>query len=98
MDQSNVILIVLDTLRKDVLPMYCGNAYTPNLNEFVRDAVVFPNAIAPAPWTLPSHATFFTGLYPREHGIYDDCDEQDYRKLLNKIHHYNGKNLIKYLL
>jgi len=95
MDQPNIILIILDTLRKDVLPMYGGNAYTPNLSEFAKDAVVFQNAIAPAPWTLPSHASFFTGLYPREHGIYDDCDEQDYRKLLNKINDYNGKNLIK---
>ena len=95
MDQPNIILIILDTLRKDVLPMYGGNAYTPNLSEFAKDAVVFQNAIAPAPWTLPSHASFFTGLYPREHGIHDDCDEQDYRKLLNKIDDYNGKNLIK---
>jgi len=57
MDQPKIILIVLDTLRKDVLPMYEGNAYTPNLNEFAKDSVVFPNAIAPLPWALPSHAS-----------------------------------------
>jgi len=59
MDQPNIILIVLDTLRKDVLPMYGGNAYTPNLNEFAKDAVVFPNPIAPSSSTLPSHTSIF---------------------------------------
>jgi len=61
MDQPNIILIVLDTLRKDVLSIYGGDAYTPNLNEFSKDAVVFPNAVAPSPWTLPSHMSFFYG-------------------------------------
>ena len=67
MDQPNIILIVFDTLRKDVLPMYGGNANTPNLNEFIKDAVVFPNAISPTSWTLPSHVSLFTGDYLIEH-------------------------------
>ena len=75
MDQPNIILIVLDTLRKDVLPMYGGNAYTPNLNELAKDAVVFPNPVAPSPWTLPSHMSFFTGKYANEHGVHEDPEE-----------------------
>jgi len=71
MDQPNIILIVLDTLRKDVLPIYGGNAYTPNLNEFANDAVVFPNTIAPSPWTMPSHMSFFTGKYAIEHSVHE---------------------------
>jgi len=71
MDQPNIILIVLDTLRKDVLSMYGGNANVPNLNEFARDGVVFPNPVAPSPWTLPSHMSFFTGKYAIEHGVHE---------------------------
>ncbi|MEM3428451.1 MAG: sulfatase-like hydrolase/transferase [Thermoplasmatales archaeon] len=71
MDQPNIILIVFDTLRKDVLPMYGGNANTPNLNEFIKDAVVFPNAISPTSWTLPSHVSLFTGDYLIEHEIHE---------------------------
>ncbi|MEM3291114.1 MAG: sulfatase-like hydrolase/transferase, partial [Candidatus Micrarchaeaceae archaeon] len=71
MDQPNIILIVFDTLRKDVLPMYGGNANTPNLNEFIKDAVVFPNAISPSSWTLPSHVSLFTGDYLIEHEVHE---------------------------
>ncbi|MEM4058584.1 MAG: sulfatase-like hydrolase/transferase [Thermoplasmata archaeon] len=71
MDQPNIILIVFDTLRKDVLPMYGGNANTPHLNEFIKDAVVFPNAISPTSWTLPSHVSLFTGDYLIEHEVHE---------------------------
>lgn len=57
------------------MPIYGGNAITPNLNDLTKDAVVFPNAIAPAPWTIPSHTSFFTGLYPREHGAHEYFNE-----------------------
>ena len=61
MDQPNIILIVLDTLRKNVLSMYGGNAYTPNLDEFVKDTIVFLNTIAPSSSTLHSHTSIFNG-------------------------------------
>ena len=91
MDQPNIIFIVLDTLRKDVLPMYGGNAYVPNLNEFAKDAVVFPNAIASSPWTVPSHTSFFTGKYAIEHGVHEDKMfniENINEKLLNLSHKF----------
>ena len=90
MDQPNIILIVLDTLRKDVLPIYGGNAYTPNLNEFANDAVVFPNAIAPSPWTVPSHMSFFTGKYAVEHGVHEDENIFD-NNIDEKVSEYQGK-------
>jgi len=34
-----------------------------------RQGVVFEDATAPSPWTLPSHASLLTGLYPRSHGL-----------------------------
>jgi len=58
----NVVLVVLDTVRTDALSVY-GNptAHTPNLERLARNAVVFDNALAPSSWTLPSHASMFTG-------------------------------------
>ncbi|HSB74118.1 MAG TPA: sulfatase, partial [Terriglobales bacterium] len=41
---------------------------SPNLAQIARQGVVFDNAISPAPWTLPAHASFLTGLLPHEHG------------------------------
>ncbi|WP_284010677.1 sulfatase-like hydrolase/transferase [Haloarcula pelagica] len=68
-DGSNVLFVVLDTVRKDRLSVYDPELETtPHLAEFAEEAAVFDNAVAPAPWTLPVHASLFTGLYPSEHG------------------------------
>ncbi|GAB3675175.1 sulfatase [Halopiger thermotolerans] len=67
--QSNVLFVVLDTVRKDRLEPYgYDRATTPTLSRFAEDATVFESAVAPAPWTLPVHASLFTGLYPSQHG------------------------------
>lgn len=73
------MIIVCDTLRKDVLGLYGGPAKTPFLNKLAKDSNVYDNAIAPSPWTYPSHVSLFTGLYPNEHGVH----ETDKVKLLN---------------
>ncbi|SNZ05807.1 Arylsulfatase A [Natronoarchaeum philippinense] len=66
---SNVLFVVLDTVRKDHLTPYgYDRQTTPNLGEFAEEATVFDDAVAPAPWTLPVHASMFTGLYPSQHG------------------------------
>ena len=91
MDQPNIILIVLDTLRKDVLPMYGGNAYTPNLNEFAKDAVVFPNPVVPYPWTVPSNMSFFTGKYAIEHRVHEDGEKIFDHNIDEKVSEYSGK-------
>ncbi|RLG16811.1 hypothetical protein DRN62_02930, partial [Nanoarchaeota archaeon] len=65
----NVILITLDTLRADHLSLYGYPLNTtPNLDRIAEDAVVFEDAIATSSWTLPSHASIFTGRYPYHHG------------------------------
>ena len=64
----NVLLIILDTVRAASLSMYGGRATTPTLDSLAASGVAFDRAIAAAPWTLPSHATIFTGLWPFEHG------------------------------
>ena len=70
----NVVLISIDTLRPDRLGAYGakrgdGLATSPAIDAFARDAVVFEEARAPAPYTLPSHATLLTGLHPAVHGV-----------------------------
>ncbi|KPN29814.1 arylsulfatase [Halolamina pelagica] len=66
---SNVLFVVMDTVRKDHLGPYGYHRdTTPGLDEFAEEATVFDNAVAPAPWTLPVHASIFTGMYPSRHG------------------------------
>jgi len=64
----NIIMVVWDTARRDRLSLYGHNRLTtPCLDAFASDALVFKNAYTVAPWTLPSHASMWTGLYPFEH-------------------------------
>jgi arylsulfatase A-like enzyme len=66
----NVLLIVLDTVRADHLSVYgYQRATTPNLQRLSAHAIRFDGARAPAPWTLASHASFFTGRWPHELGV-----------------------------
>ena len=66
----NVILISIDTLRADHLGCYGYERPTsPTLDALATNAVQFASVTAPSPWTLPSHATLLTGLYPHNHGV-----------------------------
>lgn len=66
----NVILVTFDTTRADHLGIYgYQSGQTSSFDDFARAGVVFDRAYAPAPITLPSHATMLTGLYPPEHGL-----------------------------
>jgi len=68
-DKSNIILIVMDTTRRDHLPCYgYTRNTTPELDGLARESLLFTNAYSPSPWTLPSHASLMTGLYPSTHG------------------------------
>ncbi len=67
-DGRNVLLVVLDTVRKDRLTPYgYEQPTTPTLGAFANEARVYEEAITQAPWTLPAHASLFTGRYPSEH-------------------------------
>jgi arylsulfatase A-like enzyme len=66
----NVILISIDTLRADHLGCYGHTLPTsPNLDAFAAEGIVFEDAVATSPWTLPSHLSLLTGLYPARHGV-----------------------------
>jgi arylsulfatase A-like enzyme len=68
-DRPNVLFVVLDTVRKDHLSVYGYDRPTsPTLESLAEEARVYEQAVTQAPWTLPSHASLFTGLYPSEHG------------------------------
>jgi arylsulfatase A-like enzyme/Flp pilus assembly protein TadD len=69
-----VVLISVDTVRADHLPAYgYKGVKTPNLDALARDAILYENAYAHAPLTLPSHASLMTGLLPYENGVRDNA-------------------------
>jgi arylsulfatase A-like enzyme len=71
-NQPNVLFIVLDTLRADHVSAYGYPRETsPTIDRLAREGALFENAIAPAPWSLPSHVSLLTGKYQFEHGIGD---------------------------
>lgn len=72
-DPPPVVLISVDTLRADRLPVYGhGAVATPHLDRLAADGLVFDNAYSPVPLTLPAHASLFTGLAPGVHGVRDN--------------------------
>jgi arylsulfatase A-like enzyme len=63
----NVLLLVLDTVRALSLSAYgYARPTSPTMAALAARGVKFNLAVAPAPWTLPSHASMFTGRYPHE--------------------------------
>ncbi len=58
----NVLILILDTVRASALSLYgYHRPTTPMLEAWAAQGVVFDSAYSPAPWTLPSHGTLFTG-------------------------------------
>lgn len=75
MSRPNIVLIVLDSVRQDHLSCYgYRRPTTPNIDRIAEDGVRFTRASATSCWTLPSHASLFTGLYPSQHR--SDLDTQ----------------------
>lgn len=68
----DIILISLDTLRQDRCSFHgYGRETTPFLAELGKDSLVFNRAYSTAPWTLISHATMLTGMYPAQHRVWE---------------------------
>jgi len=66
----NVLLISIDDLRADRLGLYgYARDTSPAIDSLARRGTLFENAFTTAPWTLPSHMSMMTSLYPSEHGI-----------------------------
>ncbi|MBT8453585.1 MAG: sulfatase-like hydrolase/transferase [Deltaproteobacteria bacterium] len=69
----SILVITVDTLRADRLGCYgFAAAQTPNIDRLSREGVRVHHAVAPAPITMPSHTSIFTGLDPPAHGVRDN--------------------------
>ena len=60
----NVVVIVSDTLRRDVPGCYGGEAHTPHIDWLAQNGVLFEKAYSVAPWTSPSSVSIFSSNYP----------------------------------
>ncbi len=69
---KRVFLFTVDTLRADGLGLYGFDVVdvSPNLDAWSKDAMVFDRASSQAPWTIPSLASFMTGRFDNEMGVY----------------------------
>ncbi|HKB07374.1 MAG TPA: sulfatase [Candidatus Polarisedimenticolia bacterium] len=67
--RPNILLIVVDTARADRFS-FAGYARptSPEIAHLASEGTIYERAYTPAPWTLPAHASLFTGLFPSSHG------------------------------
>jgi len=69
----DVVIVTLDTTRVDHLSTYGYERDTsPSLDRLARESVTYTRAWSTSSWTLPAHASLFTGLYPASHGAHFD--------------------------
>ena len=69
-DRPNIVMLVLDTQRSFNMGLYgYDRPTTPEMDALATEGVVFERAVSPAPWTLPAHASMFTGRWPHELGV-----------------------------
>jgi arylsulfatase A-like enzyme len=69
----DVVVIVLDTVRaKNVSSYGYARETAPTLSALAREGALFEDATSPATWSLPSHASLFTGRYPSAHGAHGE--------------------------
>lgn len=79
--RPNVLLIVMDTVRADRLSCYgYERPTTPELDALAREGVRYPHFYATSSWTVPSHASLFTGLYAARHRA-----TQEFARLRNEF-------------
>lgn len=71
----NILIFMTDQQRgSTVLPGSGDKALTPRLDAFREEASTFSKFYTVSPHCCPSRASFFTGLYPSEHGIWNNVD------------------------
>ncbi|HED65717.1 MAG TPA: hypothetical protein ENJ09_09205 [Planctomycetes bacterium] len=71
--RPNLLIVTFDTTRSDHLACYgYGKPTSPHIDRLAADGVRYTNAYAVSSWTLPTHASIFTGKYPSSHGAHYD--------------------------
>lgn len=74
----NLILISIDGLQAKHLDIY-GYPLdtTPNLDAFLNQSSLFTNTVSPSSWTVPTHMSIFTSMYPSEHKVVNKFSDYD---------------------
>ena len=104
--KAPVILISIDTLRADHLPAYgYREVETPAIDRLRKDSILFENAYAQVPLTLPSHISMLTGELPVETGVrdnigyvFDAAHHETIPSLLHKHGYRTGAAVSAYVL
>ena len=68
MKRPNILVFMTDQQRSDSI----NKAIMPNVERFRKEALTFTNSYTVAPHCCPSRATFFSGLYPSQHGVWNN--------------------------
>ncbi|MCO5205663.1 MAG: sulfatase-like hydrolase/transferase [Anaerolineae bacterium] len=69
--QPNILMLTLESTPASHVSCYgYARQTTPHIDRFAAEGALYEQAIAPACWTLPAHASLFTGLYPSQHGTH----------------------------
>jgi arylsulfatase A-like enzyme len=72
----NIILVVMDTAGARRCSLYGhSRETTPGLAHIARDGTLYHSCFATSPWTIPSHLSLFSGLYPSELGLEDKATQ-----------------------
>jgi choline-sulfatase len=100
-----IILISIDTLRADHLPVYgYRGGSTPVIDRLAPSAIVFDDVYSQCPLTLPSHTSLFTGRLPLHHGVRDNigytvaADERTLAARLKTVGYATGAAVSSYVL
>jgi len=83
--RPDLVLIVIDTLRKDRMSLFGhSRETTPFIDSLAAEGLVFGEAVAQAPWTAPSMASLWTSRLPREVGVESGEDAAGIRNLMHQ--------------
>ena len=67
--QKNIIVLLVDGLRKDMVYSYDKKIITPSINNFFSNYTKYENAYVQGEWTLPTFASMATSLYSSHHRV-----------------------------
>lgn len=73
MNRPNILIFMTDH-QQGATMLKENPCITPNIDRFRQKSVTFTHAYCPAPHCCPSRATFFTGLYPSQHGVWNNVN------------------------
>ena len=93
----NILFLVFDTMRLDAISVYNEKRITPNFSKLASESIVFKNNISSAPWTVPSHASMFTGKYPMEHKVQFSTGNRDFLATSKLMNEYKGSTIAEFL-